>query len=223
MRNEPSPNGGNGEVHYTAARAPVIETTPPASHARPEGALGPYLRAIRAHRVVVPLIVLAALVGAILYLALRSPSYEANADILITPLPQDDQTFIGVQVVRDSPADPTRTVQTAANLIDTPQAAGLAAKRLGDGWTLEKVQSAVDVEPKGGSNILSATATVGTSGAEAAKVANEYARSALDSRADTLKVQIDLALKRLRDRSEEHTSELQSHVNLVCRLLLEKK
>src|SRR5438477_3707037 len=26
-----------------------------------------------------------------------------------------------------------------------------------------------------------------------------------------------------RQRSEEHTSELQSHVNLVCRLLLEKK
>src|SRR5260370_27233505 len=25
------------------------------------------------------------------------------------------------------------------------------------------------------------------------------------------------------DRSEEHTSELQSHLNLVCRLLLEKK
>src|SRR5690242_20953543 len=28
---------------------------------------------------------------------------------------------------------------------------------------------------------------------------------------------------RLARRSEEHTSELQSHVNLVCRLLLEKK
>src|SRR5260370_2298485 len=28
---------------------------------------------------------------------------------------------------------------------------------------------------------------------------------------------------RMRDRSEEHTSELQSHLNLVCRLLLEKK
>src|SRR5260370_23423434 len=27
----------------------------------------------------------------------------------------------------------------------------------------------------------------------------------------------------LEDRSEEHTSELQSHLNLVCRLLLEKK
>src|SRR5260221_2877473 len=30
-------------------------------------------------------------------------------------------------------------------------------------------------------------------------------------------------LRALRDRSEEHTSELQSHSDLVCRLLLEKK
>src|SRR5260370_15541111 len=29
--------------------------------------------------------------------------------------------------------------------------------------------------------------------------------------------------KEKEDRSEEHTSELQSHLNLVCRLLLEKK
>src|SRR5260370_18843415 len=35
-----------------------------------------------------------------------------------------------------------------------------------------------------------------------------------------------LRIRRLRSgifRSEEHTSELQSHLNLVCRLLLEKK
>src|SRR5690242_21148946 len=31
------------------------------------------------------------------------------------------------------------------------------------------------------------------------------------------------ALRPRHPRSEEHTSELQSHVNLVCRLLLEKK
>src|SRR5260370_23868960 len=31
------------------------------------------------------------------------------------------------------------------------------------------------------------------------------------------------ALERAQSRSEEHTSELQSHLNLVCRLLLEKK
>src|SRR5207253_4548379 len=33
----------------------------------------------------------------------------------------------------------------------------------------------------------------------------------------------DLAVLRLKDRSEEHTSELQSRGHLVCRLLLEKK
>src|SRR5256885_7321159 len=33
----------------------------------------------------------------------------------------------------------------------------------------------------------------------------------------------DDGVRELRDRSEEHTSELQSPCNLVCRLLLEKK
>src|SRR5260370_9898329 len=33
---------------------------------------------------------------------------------------------------------------------------------------------------------------------------------------------VDVTAPRMR-RSEEHTSELQSHLNLVCRLLLEKK
>src|SRR5690242_21098914 len=32
-----------------------------------------------------------------------------------------------------------------------------------------------------------------------------------------------LYIQKRQTRSEEHTSELQSHVNLVCRLLLEKK
>src|SRR5690242_21104517 len=36
-------------------------------------------------------------------------------------------------------------------------------------------------------------------------------------------IDVDLDAEGAADRSEEHTSELQSHVNLVCRLLLEKK
>src|SRR5438477_6134272 len=43
---------------------------------------------------------------------------------------------------------------------------------------------------------------------------------------ELLETQIDEKQRRPRQsqvRSEEHTSELQSHVNLVCRLLLEKK
>src|SRR5260370_4795578 len=37
-----------------------------------------------------------------------------------------------------------------------------------------------------------------------------------------VRLSLNLSLLQIR-RSEEHTSELQSHLNLVCRLLLEKK
>src|SRR5260370_29776295 len=37
------------------------------------------------------------------------------------------------------------------------------------------------------------------------------------------KVSFGQGVERIFPRSEEHTSELQSHLNLVCRLLLEKK
>src|SRR5690242_21844078 len=40
--------------------------------------------------------------------------------------------------------------------------------------------------------------------------------------ADAVPEDIEL-VPNIESRSEEHTSELQSHVNLVCRLLLEKK
>src|SRR5260370_7503414 len=39
----------------------------------------------------------------------------------------------------------------------------------------------------------------------------------------TLRSEVDLSQLREDLRSEEHTSELQSHLNIVCRLLLEKK
>src|SRR6267142_4066396 len=43
------------------------------------------------------------------------------------------------------------------------------------------------------------------------------------SRPDSIRAAADRLAVLERPRSEEHTSELQSHVNLVCRLLLEKK
>src|SRR5256885_12699666 len=46
---------------------------------------------------------------------------------------------------------------------------------------------------------------------------------ALEARARRLHVELDHVLLGPAPRSEEHTSELQSPCNLVCRLLLEKK
>src|SRR5438034_7563439 len=49
------------------------------------------------------------------------------------------------------------------------------------------------------------------------------ARLPLDERDGKPTVPLSTERRRAEDRSEEHTSELQSHSDLVCRLLLEKK
>src|SRR5438034_6672064 len=54
--------------------------------------------------------------------------------------------------------------------------------------------------------------------------ANVHERASLVSRFEFAQPGFQLPLKIvLKTRSEEHTSELQSHSDLVCRLLLEKK
>src|SRR5438477_1821442 len=101
-----------------------------------------------------------------------------------------------------------------------------------------EVQSAIGVDPcpvLPRSDSLAAVAENTPHGGQSGR-----AGSGADSDADGLKspepwrVPIDHSRRKSRngtraaddrqpDRSEEHTSELQSHVNLVCRLLLEKK
>src|SRR5207237_10581079 len=48
-------------------------------------------------------------------------------------------------------------------------------------------------------------------------------RQALEAEWRRLEARAEQAYNTFEERSEEHTSELQSHLNLVCRLLLEKK
>src|SRR4051794_29952349 len=127
----------------------IEPTTQPIAPVRPEGALGPYTRALRSHRLLVLAITLLALAAAIGWLAHRSAQYEAKAEILVSPLPQDDQTFLGIpDILRDSPSDPTRTIQTAATFVDSPLAAQVAARKVDHGYTLDSVQGAVTVQPQ---------------------------------------------------------------------------
>jgi len=150
---------------------------------------------------VVLLVTLAALGGAIAYLTLRPARYEATAQMLVTPLPQDDQNFLGLEVLRDS-GDPTRTVQTAATLIETREAADRTARKLGGGWTGEQVLGAIEVEPEGESNVLGITASA--DGADiSARLANDYLRSALAIRDDALKRQVGAEIRRARARLEQ--------------------
>jgi tyrosine-protein kinase len=163
-----------------------------------EGALGPYLSALRTEKLLVTVVTLITVVVAVGWLLLREPRYEASAQVLVTPLPQDDQTFLSLQLLRDS-GDPTRTVQTAATLLDSPRLAAVAARTLGDGWTAGRVDEAISVEAAGESNILAVTASAG-SAREARRVANGYVAAALEERNRALQAQIAKELERLRAR-----------------------
>ena len=157
-----------------------------------EGALGPYLRAIRSHARVVVAITLAAVVGSVAWLSLRSKTYEATAQLIVSPLPQGDTAFLGVGLLRDS-GDPTRTVQTAATLVDSASAAGLAATRLGQGWTGPRVQASTSVNPAGQSNVLDVIGRAATP-AEAARVANVFALAALNVRRKVIAAELERAI-----------------------------
>jgi tyrosine-protein kinase len=169
-----------------------------ASQGRPEGALGPYLRAISAHQLLVVVIAMTTVVATAAWLALRSPTYEGTAQILVTPIPQDDTTFIGVQVLRES-NEPTRTTQTAATLVSSREAAQLTAQRLGAGWTAQRVEDAVDVQPQGESSILAVTAQ-DTDASFAARIADTFAGAALEVRRRALRRQVDVAIRQLQAR-----------------------
>ena len=155
-------------------------------------ALGPYVRAIRSRALVFVLVTLAALAWAAIQLSTRSPTYETTAELLVTPLPQDDRTFLGITLLRDS-GDPTRTVQTAAALISSPVVAARAAQEFGGGMTQENVEDAVKVEPLGESNIVGVTAQAASPN-EAAKLANSYASISVKRRARVLRKQVERAI-----------------------------
>src|SRR3954453_17623489 len=67
-----------------------------------EGALGTYVRAVRAHLVLVIAVMLAAGVAALAWGQLRSASYEATAEVLVNPLSGGCSAFLVLPVVRDN-------------------------------------------------------------------------------------------------------------------------
>lgn len=177
-----------------AAVAPT-PTFPTPGGARAEGALGPYLRALKARPWIVLLTVVAALGAAAALLTVRTDRYEATAEMLVTPLPQDDRTFLGFRLLRDS-GDPTRTVQTAASVVRSPRTAIAVAERI-PGFSRSSVESAVEVEPVGESNIIAVTAE-DESPALAQRLANTYAQESLATRAAEIQPQIRRAIAVLR-------------------------
>jgi Mrp family chromosome partitioning ATPase len=160
-----------------------------------EQAIGPYLRAIRRHWILVAVITLLAGLIAGITATSGGNTYQATSSILVSPLPEGQSSTLGIGTVVDT-GDPARTIQTAAALIDTQQAAQRAAHTLGGGWTAGGVKSAVGVSPLGASNVVAVTAQA-SNPQDAARVANAFANGAIAYRGSVVQRQVAAELKSL--------------------------
>lgn len=163
-----------------------------------EQAVGPYLRAVRRHWILVAVVTVVAGLIAGITVHRAGKTYQANASILVSPLPEGSAGTLGIGTVVDT-GDPARTIQTAAALVDTEQSAQGAARTLGHGWTPGGVMSAVSVAPLGASNVLAVTADAG-SPQDAARLANAFATNAIAYRGSVVQQQINATLTSLSAR-----------------------
>jgi Mrp family chromosome partitioning ATPase len=180
-------------------RGPAPSAVPEGSSSDglPIGVGRTYLRAMRTHWPFAVLFVAAVLAASVILLSRRSPTYEATAELLVSPVEPTDTSFAGLSVVQEL-GDPTRTIQTAAALVENRQIADVAADRLGDPWTGAAVEDAITVTPQGQTNVLEVRAST-DDGSEAAEVANVYAQAVLDVRHFVLRTDVDEAMVRLQD------------------------
>ena len=163
--------------------------------------MGVYTRAIRRHWLVVVAVTAVALAAAIAWLSLRSPQYEAETQVLVSPVSADAQTFVGLPLLRDSGDEPARVLETAATLLRSPQAAQRAAQSMGPGWDADRILDSVEVIPQTRSNILEVVGKA-DSAKEANRLADTFTQAALRARADLFQRQVAATLDRLRARQE---------------------
>lgn len=162
-----------------------------------------YVRAIRAHRRVVAGIILACILGSLAWLAVRSLDYSATAELLVSPVPEADTSFVGVPLIRDVAADPARPVETAAAIVDSPAVSRRAAERL-HGDKDAGLGGGVEVEALQSQNVIAITATAATPEA-AARIANAFANGAIDLRRERLQPLIADAI----DKTEQQLRTVQ--------------
>ena len=154
---------------------------------------------------VVLLVTLAALAAGAVASATNDPSYTAHVRLLITPLPQGDETFLGTSLVRDA-GDAGRTASTLASTMDSDEVDRATARRLGGDWTVGSVHGAVDVKPLANANLVEIGARASGAGS-ASRVATAFAAATLNERWRKIAAELDERMAALDDLSETSADE----------------
>lgn len=184
-----------------AAGGPPLDWRVP--QGEPEG-VQRYLQTLRERIWVVVLALVVTVAAAGLYLATASQVYEAEADLLVTPIPGETESQLGsLGLVRES-SDPLRAIETTARLIATQAVAERAAEMLSGeaSQDADALLTNVQADPVAESNIVTITAA-GPTPEAAAERANTFAEAAIEERTEALHDRIDAELPALEDTLED--------------------
>jgi capsular exopolysaccharide synthesis family protein len=179
---------------------PPLASTPESTWHRPRveaPGLQRYLRTLRERAGMIVATVVLATLAAAAYLAVADKVYEAEADLLVTPV-SDDPALSGLGLLRES-SDPTRDVETAARLVESRDVAERAKRSLRTDESVRSLLDKVEAAPIAQSNVVAVTAEAG-SAARARDIANAFAEGVVAERTAELHAQLDRMIPRLRER-----------------------
>ncbi len=209
-----------------ATRLPIHDVEPgrPAptrpdwiGEAPPSQGLRLYLDILAARfKLVIAIILLT--VGTAVFVVMQTPKvYEAETDLLITPIPDHRETLFGLGLVTES-GDPTRDAETISQLITTPVVAERVRARLGVDRSARSLLKDVTAEPVAQSSIVTVTARANDP-EFSARLANVFAETAVAVRTERMHALLDSVIPRLRRQLEDlPRGELRSRESLSSRL-----
>jgi tyrosine-protein kinase len=177
--------------------APVQDTTAEWFVAAPEAeGLARYLELIRSRLLLIVLVVAACVAGTLPYVLLADKVYEAHTDLLVSPVPSENETLVGLGLPVQT-SDPTRDVETVSRLIKTPSVARRTQIALNSTGSTRRLLAQIDVAPVAQSNIVTITAKASDSQA-AARLADAFGEAAVAERTQRMHDELAKVIPRLR-------------------------
>lgn len=164
---------------------------------RPWSVTGAALSSARRQPLALALILLLPLLLALVWLAVRTPTYASAGRLIVDPITDADDLRALPLIHRFG--EPTRTVQTAAAVIETREIAAVAAQAMGPSWPVDDVVEHVTIGVEGQTNVLRITGTASTE-EEAVALANAYVEAVIQVRNEALRVVLEAELADLEER-----------------------
>jgi Mrp family chromosome partitioning ATPase/capsular polysaccharide biosynthesis protein len=163
------------------------------SPARPSSS---YLRVLREHWRLIAAITILCVGVAFLSQAFTTPSYTASSDLLISPVDASDNTFVGINVFRNTSSDPTSNVLTLARYLKTPATAEIVKARLQLPDSPGQLLNAISVQPLSQTNIVSIVASARSARLSAA-LGNAFADATVARRSRQVQTDVGAIITRL--------------------------